>query len=156
MTRLVVDPEGEKCVGVEVGDTTVRGKTTIVCTGAWTPSLLEKSKIVTPPGFFQVTAVGVAVIELSDSEFDSLKSMPILVTENGKAIQPDLTTADIGQGEAMLSKLYRVIKGTTTETFRVGDPDRLSNEVDITPNRKILEKMLPQFKGRELKRFCCP
>jgi sarcosine oxidase / L-pipecolate oxidase len=94
ITRLIVDPEGGTCVGVEVGDIIVRGNTTIVSTGAWTPSLLEKSKIITPPGFFQVTAVGVAVIELSDSEFDSLKSMPILVTENGKAVQPDLTTAD--------------------------------------------------------------
>jgi sarcosine oxidase / L-pipecolate oxidase len=61
ITRLVVDPEGGRCLGVEVGDTTVRGNTTIVSTGAWTPSLLEKSKVITPPGFFQVTAVGVAV-----------------------------------------------------------------------------------------------
>jgi len=141
ITRLVVDPEGGTCVGVKVGDTIVRGNTTIVSAGAWTPSLLEKSKIITPPGFFQATAVGVAVIELSDSEFDSLKSMPILVTENG---------------EVMLSKLHRVLKVTTTETFRVHDPDRLSDEVDITPNREVLEKMLPQFKGRKLKRVCCP
>lgn len=156
ITRLVVDPEGGKCVGVGVGDTTVRGKTTIVSTGAWTPSLLEKSKIFTPPGLLQVTAVGVAVIDLSDSEFDSLKSMPILVTENGNAIQPDLTTANFVQGEVMLSKLHKVLKVTTTETFRVDDPDKLSDEVDITPNREVLEKMLPQFKGRKPKRFCCP
>jgi hypothetical protein len=56
----------------------------------------------------------------------------------------------------MLSKLHRVLKVTTTETFRVNDPDRLSDEVDITPNREVLEKMLPQFKGRKLKRVCCP
>ena len=56
----------------------------------------------------------------------------------------------------MLSKLHRVLKMTTTETFRVGHPDVLSDEVDVTPNREVLEKMLPQFKGRDLKRFCCP
>lgn len=56
----------------------------------------------------------------------------------------------------MLSKLHRRLKVTTTETFKIGHPDELSNEVDITPNRNILEKMLPQFKGRDLVRFCCP
>jgi glycine/D-amino acid oxidase-like deaminating enzyme len=86
ITRLVVDPEGGRCVGVEAGDITVRGNITIVSTGAWTPSFLKKSKVIIPPGFFQVTAVGVAVIELFNSEFDFLKLMPILVTENGKAI----------------------------------------------------------------------
>jgi len=81
VTKLIV--EAGKCVGVEVGDTTVQGKTVIVSTGAWTPGLLEKSNIAVPRGFFQVTAVGVAVLELSETEYESLKSMPILVTKDG-------------------------------------------------------------------------
>jgi hypothetical protein len=56
----------------------------------------------------------------------------------------------------MLSESRRILKVTTTETFRIGHPDELDNTVDITPNREVLEKMLPQFKGRELKSFCCP
>jgi hypothetical protein len=56
----------------------------------------------------------------------------------------------------MLSRLHRVLKMTTTETFRVAHLDELSDEVDVTPNRIVLEKMLPQFRGRELKRFSCP
>ncbi|KIV98881.1 uncharacterized protein PV09_09371 [Verruconis gallopava] len=139
VTRLVI--EAGKCVGVEVGDAVLRGKTTIISAGAWTPGILEKSNIAVPPEFFQVTAVGVAVLKLSDSEFDSLKSMPILVTKDG---------------EVMLSELHRVLKITTTDTFRIASPDDLSDEVDITPNQQVLEKMLPQFRGRELKRFCCP
>jgi len=139
VTRLVI--EAEKCVGVEVGGTMVCGKTVIVSTGAWTPGLLENSSIAVPLGFFQVTAVGVAVLELSEAEYNSLKAMPILVTKDG---------------EVMLSHLHQVLKMTTTETFHVDHPDELSDEVDIAPNRNVLEKMLPQFKGRELKRFCCP
>jgi hypothetical protein len=57
-----------------------------------------------------------------------------------------------------MSKLKKSLKMTTTRTFRIDDPDNLPDDVDITPNRKILEKMLPQFKGREkeLQKFCCP
>ncbi|KAF2801780.1 DAO-domain-containing protein [Mytilinidion resinicola] len=139
VTRLVI--EVGKCVGVEVGDSIVRAEKTIVSAGAWTPSLLEKSDVAVPPGFFQVSAVGVAVLELSEEEFNALRSMPILVTENG---------------EVMLSRAHKVLKMTTTETFRIGHPDELSDAVDITPNREVLEKMLPQFGGRELKSFSCP
>jgi len=81
-----------------------------------------------PPGFFKVTAVGVAVLQLLESEHYLLKSMPILVTKDR---------------EVMLSKLNRVLKMTITETFRVINPDQIDNDVDITPNREVLEKMLP-------------
>ena len=73
ITRLVVDPGVGMCIGVEIGGNIVRGKTTVVSTGAWTPILLEKSKAITPSGFFQVTAVGVVMLELSSSEFKSLE-----------------------------------------------------------------------------------
>jgi glycine/D-amino acid oxidase-like deaminating enzyme len=73
ITRLVVDPRVGKCIGVEIGGNIVRGKTTVVSTGAWTPSLLEKSKAITPSRFFQVTAISVVVLELSSSEFKSLE-----------------------------------------------------------------------------------
>jgi hypothetical protein len=53
-------------------------------------------------------------------------------------------------------KLYKILKVTITETFRIDDLDKLSDEVDITLNREVLEKMLPQFKGRNLKEVCCP
>jgi sarcosine oxidase/L-pipecolate oxidase len=85
VTRLVT--EAGICIGVEVGGFIVKAGKTIVSAGAWTPGLLEKSKIPVRPGFFQVSAVGVAIVELTDAEFDSLKSMPILVTENGKHSQ---------------------------------------------------------------------
>lgn len=81
IARLVV--EAGKCVGVEVGQGFVGAETIIVSAGAWTPSLMERSKIAIPPSFFQVTAVGVAVLQLQDSEFDPLKTMPILVTKDG-------------------------------------------------------------------------
>lgn len=84
ITRLIV--EAGKCVGVEVGDVFVGAKTIIVSTGAWTPSLLERSKIIIPPGFFQVTAVGVAYLQLQDLEFDQFRAMTILVAEDGKEI----------------------------------------------------------------------
>lgn len=56
----------------------------------------------------------------------------------------------------MLSRQEKVLKITTTETFRIGHPDALPGVVDITPNREVLEKMLPQFKGRDLRSFICP
>jgi hypothetical protein len=56
----------------------------------------------------------------------------------------------------MLSHLHKVLKITTTETFRIRHPSEIDSTVDITPNRGVLEKMLPQFKGRELKSFACP
>lgn len=81
VTRLVIN-EG-KCLGVEVGGSFVRAENTIVSVGAWTPSLLEKSQLEVPPDFFLTAAVGVAVLALSEAEFEALKSMPILVAENG-------------------------------------------------------------------------
>ena len=56
----------------------------------------------------------------------------------------------------MLSERDRVLKITTTETFRIKHPDEVPDAVDITANRQVLEKMLPQFKGRELESFVCP
>lgn len=82
VTRLVID--SGRCIGVEVGGSVIRAEKTIVSAGAWTPSLLEMSNVTVPPNFFQVSAVGVGVVELTEAEFNKLKSMPILVTENGK------------------------------------------------------------------------
>jgi hypothetical protein len=56
----------------------------------------------------------------------------------------------------MLSEQKKVLKITTTKTFRIDDPDRLPTDVDIGLNRMVLEKMLPQFKGRPLGSFICP
>lgn len=82
VTKVLV--ESGKCVGVEVGGIVFKAeKCTIVSAGVWTPGLLKKSSISFPDDFFTVTAVGVATLSLSDKEFEDLKSMPILVTENG-------------------------------------------------------------------------
>ena len=81
VTRLVI--ENGSCLGVEVGGSVVKAKTIIVSVGAWTPGLLEKSNIKVPSDFFVVAGVGVGILTLSETEFDALKSMPILVTENG-------------------------------------------------------------------------
>ena len=56
----------------------------------------------------------------------------------------------------MLSQRDKVLKITTTETFRIEHPEKVPDAVNITANREVLEKMLPQFKGRELESFTCP
>lgn len=76
------------CYGVEcVGGMRVTAETTIVATGAWTPALLESSRIRLPHDiqhdFLSVTAIGVATLPLDGDEYTKFKSMPILVTEHG-------------------------------------------------------------------------
>ncbi|KAI0867256.1 FAD dependent oxidoreductase [Hypoxylon argillaceum] len=142
VTRLIV--EDGKCLGVQVEGSIVKGANQIIVSaGAWTPSLLAQSGIAFPPDFFTATAIAVATVALSDQEFTNLKSMPILATE--KAI-----------GEIMLSHRERVLKINYATSFRISDPDQLSDAVDVTGNRELLEKMLPQFKGRDLESFICP
>ncbi|KAF2174624.1 FAD dependent oxidoreductase [Zopfia rhizophila CBS 207.26] len=147
VTRLVVDERGT-CQGVEVGGHAVTAEETIVAAGAWTPGLLKKSNIRLfedenkERNFFNVTAVGVATLALGDEEFEQLKSMPILVTNTG---------------EVMPSKKHRVLKMTTPHTFSIDHPDKLGErDIDVGPNRDVLEKMLPQFAGRELQACVCP
>lgn len=55
----------------------------------------------------------------------------------------------------MLSRQEKVLKITTNKTVRVGDPNQLPTP-DIEANRQVLEKMLPQFRGRPLESFICP
>lgn len=55
-----------------------------------------------------------------------------------------------------LSQKKRVLKVTTTKTFQIMDPDHLPTDVDIKLNGTVLDKMLPQFNGRDLKSFVCP
>ena len=47
---------------------------------------------------------------------------------------------------------------TTTGTFRIGHPDELVHlkSIDIGKNRAVLEKMFPQFTGRQLDSWVCP
>ena len=76
------------CRGVERTDATIiTAETTIVATGPWTPALLENSKIQLPhgirDGFFNVTAIGVATLSLTEDEYAKFSSMPILVTDQG-------------------------------------------------------------------------
>lgn len=139
ITKLVI--ENGRCLGVEVDGSLVEGNHTVISTGAWTPGLLEKSGVDIPKGFFRVSAVPVATLALSDEEYEQLKSMPILMTEDGDII---------------LSHLKKVLKICTTSTYFIDHPDLISNEIDISSNRKVLEKLLPQFRGRELGSFSCP
>lgn len=81
VTELVV--AHGKCAGVVAGGLTFKANCTIVSAGAWTPGLLRKSNVNFSPELFLVTGVGVATLSLSDEELDTLKGMPILVTENG-------------------------------------------------------------------------
>ena len=72
------------CHGVEcVGGISIAAKTTIVATGAWTPALLESSRVQLPydfqDGFFGVTAIGIATLPLDEDEYERFKSMPILI-----------------------------------------------------------------------------
>lgn len=59
----------------------------------------------------------------------------------------------------MPSSRHKVLKMTTTETFRIGNPDQPNTEgrlPNIESNRAVLEKMLPQFAGRRLDSWVCP
>ena len=81
ITRVIT--EGGLCQGVEVDGSLVRAKTTILATAAWTPRLLEHSHIEFPENFFTVSGVGVAVLSLTDDEFEQFKHMPTLALKNG-------------------------------------------------------------------------
>jgi glycine/D-amino acid oxidase-like deaminating enzyme len=95
VANLIVD--SGVCQGVELEDgSLVTAKTTIVAAGVWTPRLLEMSGVWVPDNFFTMAAVPVAILRLNDAEFDTLKTMPILVTENGIIIHNfSLASADI-------------------------------------------------------------
>lgn len=84
VTKLIV--EDEVCVGVEVGDDIYRAKKTIVAAGPWINGLLRSSRVPFRDNFFTIYGVPVATMRLTDKEFEALKSMPILATENGKPI----------------------------------------------------------------------
>ena len=58
----------------------------------------------------------------------------------------------------MPSGMHRLLKATTTRTFRIKHPDELKTnfEYSIEANRAVLEKMLPQFTGRRLNSWICP
>lgn len=159
VTRLLV--EGGVCRGVEAGDhSVVVEKETVVAAGPWTPRLLEKSKVGYPSDFFAVTAVGVATMPLKENEFDELKSMPILVTKGGAfhSISLILFRLTCNSGEVIPSRKHKLLKITTTDTFHIQHPDELQDlkSFDVGKNRTVLEKMLPQFAGRQLSWWICP
>ena len=59
----------------------------------------------------------------------------------------------------MPSMKHKVLKMTTTATFRSGNPDQSNIKgrfLNIESNRAVLEKMLPQFAGRQLESWVCP
>jgi hypothetical protein len=60
----------------------------------------------------------------------------------------------------MPSGMHRLLKMTTTRTFRIAHPDELKTNYEyfnnIEANRAVLEKMLPQFAGRRLDSWFCP
>jgi hypothetical protein len=58
----------------------------------------------------------------------------------------------------MPSRKHKVLKMTITNTFRIQHPDELKDleSFDVGKNRAVLEKMLPQFAGRQLNWWICP
>ena len=93
ISKLLI--ENGVCHGVEFADgTSISAETTIVAAGPWTPAILEKSRIQLPQdsqdNFFQVTAISVATLPLTEDEYCKLKSMPILSTDQG-IITPPIT-----------------------------------------------------------------
>lgn len=61
----------------------------------------------------------------------------------------------------MPSGIRKLLKMTTTRTFRIKHPDELGTNdeylnYNIGANRAVLEKMLPQFIGRQLDSWICP
>jgi hypothetical protein len=59
----------------------------------------------------------------------------------------------------MPSAKHKVLKMTTTRTFKIDHPDRLESECGpygISANRAVLDKMLPQFSERKLSCWICP
>jgi hypothetical protein len=58
----------------------------------------------------------------------------------------------------MPSRKHKVLKMTITNTFRIQHPDELKDleSFDVGKNRAVLDKMLPQFAGRQLNWWICP
>ena len=80
--KLIID--NGVCQGAQLEDgSRVTAKTTIVTAGPWTPGLLKNSGVPFPENLFTTLAVPVAILRLTDEEFEPLRNMPILVTENG-------------------------------------------------------------------------
>ena len=81
--RLIVNNKGI-CKGVEaVGGYNIVANKIIVAIGPWTPGLLKISKIIFFKPFFTIISVVVVTMPLNETEFDILKSMPILVSKRG-------------------------------------------------------------------------
>ena len=53
---------------------------------------------------------------------------------------------------------HKALKVSTINTFRIQHPQDLKElkSFDVGKNRTLLEKMLPQFTGRELEWWICP
>ena len=59
----------------------------------------------------------------------------------------------------MPSGKHKNLKMTTTGTFRIENPDEPNTNTrpaNIKLNRDVLERMLPQFAGRQLDSWICP
>jgi glycine/D-amino acid oxidase-like deaminating enzyme len=91
ISKLIIDESGA-CKGAQVEGHNVMANKTVLATGAWTRKLLKDSnvKLFEDPrreaAFLRVTAVAVAVLELTAEEFEQLnelKDMPIVVTGGG-------------------------------------------------------------------------
>lgn len=91
ISKLIIDESGA-CKGVEIESHNLMADKTVLATGAWTRKLLKDSnvKLFADPGreaaFLRVTAVAVAILELTAEEFEQLnelKDMPIVVTGKG-------------------------------------------------------------------------
>lgn len=81
--RLVLD--NGNCRGVERSDGAVfTADTTVVATGPWTPEFLDRSGVSIQKNFFEVSAVGVATLTLTEEEYARFRSMPILSADEGE------------------------------------------------------------------------
>ncbi|PVI06449.1 FAD dependent oxidoreductase [Periconia macrospinosa] len=140
ISKLLV--ENGVCRGAECVDgKCFTAETTIVATGPWTPALLDSSGIQLPHSLqhaFRVTAIGVATSPLTEDEYAQFKSMPILVTP---------------QGEVMPSVKQRTLQITSTDIIEIAHPDELKSKAyteRIKTNRELLDKMMPEMRGRTL------
>ncbi|KJY02419.1 hypothetical protein TI39_contig53g00018 [Zymoseptoria brevis] len=87
--RLVL--EDSNCRGVERTDGAVfTADTTVVATGPWTPAFLHRSGVSIPGNFFEVSAVGVATLTLTDEDYSRFRSMLILSADEGEYSGVDL------------------------------------------------------------------
>lgn len=153
------------CHGIECIDgTSIMAETTIVATGPWTPALLESSSVQLSHGFqngfFSVTAIGVATLSLTEDEYAKFNSMPILVTGQGMLNSLIRFQRLRAVGEVMPSAAQqRTLQITSTDSIAIAHPDELKSKVyteRIKTNRALLEKMMPEMKGRSLNYSVCP